>query len=130
MKLVAAGTLLALCAAMFAESAHARGHADKKNEKKEKKNIVTQAASPNGGHSRGQGRCWHRSAGGELFVWKGGRWVPMAADSVNSPHHAPTVRTADGSPAAGSAAINHPPARPDVVNGLDWYLNGRGYTSE
>ena len=115
LAIVAAG----VCVLLLGEQADARNKA-------EKKTIVTQAGSP-GAHVRGQGRCWHRSSGGQLFVWSGGRWVPMAGDSAHA-QSVPTVRTGDTSPA--TAGSRPSPVKPDVVNGLDWYLMGRGFTSD
>ena len=104
MKLLGSVALVAVCALVFADNAFGRGVS-------EKKNIVPVAGTSSGGGHGRHGRCWHRSGGGRA-----------AASSV------PSVRT---SSVEQSAQSNHPDnVRPDVINGIDWYLNGRGYYSD
>ncbi len=112
--------VVAICATNFSERACARNKA-------EKKTIVAQSGTP-GGHGRDKGRCWHRSSGGQLFVWSGGRWVPMAADSAHAQSAVPNIRTGDRAGASGPGQPAQ--AKSDIVNGLDWYLIGRGYSND
>jgi hypothetical protein len=126
MKLITPVVLMALGTALCADNAAARGVS-------EKKTTVAQASGSS--HSRSQGRCWHRSRSGQLFVWSGGRWVPTAGDEANSQSAAgqavPSVRTGDYSPAGPNPSASYPDhLKPDVINGLDWYLNGRSYFNE
>jgi hypothetical protein len=52
----------------------------------------------------------------------------MGADSVHAQSAVPNIRTGDSSPTVANSRPTQ--TKPDVVNGLDWYLIGRGFAND
>ena len=90
---------------------------------------------------RSESDHWYRTTAGKTFVWVPGKWVPLGSEkpaarpvTTGSPP-APVYRTSNYPPVDVRPKLRVEITYPNdshgtVINGIDWYLNGRGPFSD
>jgi hypothetical protein len=129
-------SLLRLSGSASAEQAHESAAANKLA-------AVAAAADVGKGNLWSAGGRWcYRSSGGKSYVWTRGRWVQLDRDPCAATTEARTAepsavtRTSNYAPLDvtrrnPSLAASYPNiGTGDNVQGIDWYLNGRGPFSD